>query len=499
VIEDGMMERPIVSTASGDVRGVVEDGVRIFKGIPYAAAPVGENRFEAPQPHPRWNEPREASAGGPTPPQKLRDIPGLDIDALVGTGWVRGDDYLSLNVWAPEGGGIGLPVMVFIHGGAWVLGHKDCPGHDGSAFARSGVICVAINYRLGVEGFLPFDGCPTNLGLRDQIFALEWVRDNIAAFGGDPANVTAFGESAGAMSIGSLITSPLAKGLFRRAIIQSGHGGMTRSITVMQRLVRKVAQQMGVTPDRGGFASTTLDQGVDAVMAVSQPTVRIDLRDDGGREPAYGLSRFLPVHGDDVVPLPAIEALRQGSGAEIELLIGTNREEMNLYFVPTGVKAKINGLLAWFILAKVQPKAHKVLKAYGLGKVKAGEAFTSALTDLVFRWPARRFAEEHRGRTHLYDFSWRSTAFGGAMGAAHGVEIPFVFQTLPCATGPEGLLGATPPPQHVADRMHALWVAFARDGSLPWAPFDPETRQVYDPFTDRVVREEPFPAAPFLP
>ncbi|PXA86769.1 carboxylesterase [Nostoc sp. 3335mG] len=494
-----MMEQPVATTQTGRVRGTVEGGVRRFLGIPYAAAPVGERRFRAPEPHAPWEGERDTSVPGPTPPQRLRDIPGLDIAALVGTGWVEGDDYLSLNIWAPDGDVGGLPVMVFIHGGAWVLGHKDVPGHDGTALARGGVVSVAINYRLGVEGFLPFPGCATNLGLRDQLFALAWVRDNIAAFGGDPANVTVFGESAGAMSIATLVASPLAEGLFRRAIIQSGHAGMTRSVPVMQRLVAKMAKLLGVTPDLAGFASTTPAQCLDALVTVSEPGTRIDLRDADGREPAFGLSRFVPVHGDDVVPMPPLEALKQGAGAGIEVLIGTNREEMNLYFVPTGVKAKINGLLAWLILRKVQPQARKVLKAYGGKGEKAGAVFGSALTDLVFRWPARRFAEEHRGRTHLYDFGWRSTAFGGEMGAAHGVEIPFVFDTLDSATGPEGLLGPTRPPQEIADHMRALWIGFARDGSLPWPAFDRETRQVYDPSTRTTAHEAPMAAAPFLP
>jgi para-nitrobenzyl esterase len=493
------MEGPIVTVAAGAVQGAAENGVRRYLGLPYAAAPVGALRFRHPQHHPGWNGVLDATKPGPTPPQRLRPVPGLDIAPLVGRGWVEGDDHLSLNIWAPDENAADLPVMVFIHGGAWVLGHKDAAAHDGSGFARSGLVCVAINYRLGVEGFLPVPGCPTNLGLRDQIFALQWVRDHIRAFGGDPANVTVFGESAGAMSIGTLIASPLARGLFRRAIIQSGHAGMTRSIPVMQRLVRAVAKRLAVTPDLAGFASTTPAQALDALEAVSLPTARIDLRDEQGREPAFGLSRFLPVHGDDVVPVPPLQALGRGAGEEVDVLIGSNAEEMNLYFVPTGVKRKIGRLLAWLFLRKVQPRAGKVLKAYGMGRgVAPGEAFTRALSDLVFRWPARRFAEEHRGRTHVYDLSWRSPACGGELGACHGVELPFVFDTLASVTGEQGLCG-TAPPQALADRMHRIWAGFARDGSLPWKAFDRDTRIVYDPWTDSAAREEPMPAAPFLP
>ena len=493
------MAGPIVSTKLGDVRGTLAHGVRQFLGIPYAAAPVGGSRFLAPTAHAPWADVRDATVPGPTPPQRIRQIPGLDVEPLIGSGWVKGNDYLSLNIWAPEDAGTDAPVMVFIHGGAWLIGQKDAPGHNGQAFAQSGVICVAINYRLGIEGFLPIPGCPTNLGLRDQLFALQWVKDNIGAFGGDAENVTVFGESAGAMSIGALVTSPLAKGLFRRAIIQSGHGAMTRSVSVMQRLVVKMAKLLSVPATVAGFQSTTPEQGLDAIEKVSAPTARIDLRDENGREPAFGLSRFLPVHGDDVVPLPPLEALKQGAGREIDILIGTNAEEMNLYFVPTGVKRKLGQLLAWIVLRKSQPQARKVLKAYGLGQGKPpGVALTEAMSDLVFRWPARRFAEEHRGQTHLYELAWRSPLFDGELGACHGVEIPFVFKTLSTATGPKGLVG-TAPPKALAESIHAIWVGFAQDGSLPWKPFDRESRQVYELSTAAVHREAPMPAAGFLP
>jgi len=486
---------PIVTIASGRVRGRSEGGVRRFFGIPYTAAPVGPLRFALPQPHAPWDDVLDAVEPGPNAPQIVRPFPGLDIAPLIGHGWIKGDDFLSLNIWAPDDDAPGKPVMVFIHGGAWVLGSKDAAVQDGSAFARSGVVCVSINYRLGIEGFLPIPGVPTNLGLRDQIFALEWVRDTIANFGGDPGNVTVFGESAGAMSIATLVPSPLAKGLFRRAIIQSGHGAMTRSIPVMERLVTKIAALLKVAPTAEGFATVTPEQALVALQTVSNPKARIDLRDEAGREPTFGLSRFTPVHGDDVVPLPPHEALRQGRGAEVDVLIGTNRDEMNLYFVTTGVRAKLNRLLAWIALGRVQPKAWTVLKAYGAGRIAAGHAFTAALTDLVFRWPARRFAEEHRGRTHLYDFSWASPIVDGA---SHGIELPFVFDTLATTTGPQGLTG-TDAPQALAESVHALWVGFARDGTLPWPAFDSDSRQVYDPATTEVFREEPMPAAIFLP
>jgi len=493
------MAEVIAATQSGKVRGEAVDGVRSFLGIPYAASPTGPRRFAAPEPAPKWDGIRDALVPGPTAPHRLRAFPSLDVAPLVGGGWRQGDDYLTANVWAPDDGGTGKPVMVWIHGGGFVIGSNDTSASDGTSFARDGIVCFAINYRLGVEGFLPIPGVPTNLGLRDMIAGLRWVKDNAAAFGGDPGNITVFGESAGAMAIANLIASPLAKGLFNRAIVQSGHGAMTRPIAVAERLVKKMAKILRVTPDKAGFSSLPPEACFDALDKVSAPNARIDLRDEEGREPVFGISRFVPVHGDDVLPSAPIEALRRGAGAEIDVLIGTNRDEMNLYLVPTGVRDKIWGWLATYVLGKSQPHARRVLKAYGLGRVaKPGLALVDAMNDLVFRWPARRFAEEHKGRTHMYEFDWRSPACGGELGACHGIELPFVFDTLPTATGPKGLAGDAPP-QELADHVHSLWVGFARDGSLPWKPFERSSRLVYSMAAREARQEPPMAAAPFLP
>ena len=491
---------PGFQIAAGTVHGVAADGIERFLGVPYAMPPVGERRFMVPQPVAPWQGVRDCTLAGSNAPQRIGDVPGLDARALVGNGWTPGDDYLTLNLWRPAGNTAGLPVMVFIHGGGFVIGSKDAPVQDGACFARDGVICIAINYRLGIDGFLPIPGVPTNLGLRDMIAALEWVQANAGAFGGDRENVTVFGESAGAMAIADLIASPLAKGLFRRAIIESGHGAMTRPLAVAQRLVVRLAKFLAITPDKAGYASVSPSEAmIDAVEKVSLPTTRLDLRDDAGREPVFGISRFVPVHGDDVIPEPPLDALKKGAGADIDLLIGTNAEEMNLYLIPSGVRDKIGRILSWFVLRRSIPRAWAILKAYGMGQgKKPGQALTDAMNDLVFRWPARRFAEEHRGRTHFYEFEWRSPLFGGQLGAAHAMEIPFVFDTLAVATGPQGLCGERPP-QELADRIHGLWVQFAKTGSLPWPEFNRDTRQVYRLEAGKAVHEPPMPAAPFLP
>jgi para-nitrobenzyl esterase len=507
IAENARAEADVVVLPAGSVRGSAANGVRRFLGVPYAAPPVGALRFALPQPPTRWEGVRDATVRGavapqvvPTPEEWEKALPGLDIQPLIGADQQQGADFLVLNIWAPSAGASALPVMVFIHGGAFTGGTGAADVYDGSAFARAGIVCVTINYRLGVEGFAPIPGAPTNLGLRDQLFALSWVQDNIAAFGGDAGNVTVFGESAGAMSVANLLASPLTKGLFRSAIVQSGHGDMVRPIPVAQRLVKKLAKILRVAPTVEGFRSRSITEALAAVKKVSQPTARIDLRNPDGREPAFGLSRFLPVYGDDVLPEHPLAALRNGAGEDVDLLIGTNSEEMNLYFVPSGVRRKIGKFVANFVTKRAEPKAKDVLKAYGINdKAKRpGDAFTEALTDLVFRLPARRFAAAHRGRTHVYDFSWRSSAYNGELGACHAIELPFVFNTLATVSGAKGLAGENPP-QDLADRMNALWATFAKTGALPWPEYDAASRIVYDPATGNAASEPPMPAERFLP
>jgi para-nitrobenzyl esterase len=208
----------------------------------------------------------------------------------------------------------------------------------------------------------------------------------------------------------------------------------------------------------------------------------------------------MPVHGDDVLPAPSIEALAGGAGQEIDLLIGTTSEEANIFFVPGGVRDKLNRWMVELFMWRALPRSSTALRAYGLGRKgeKPGYVLGRALTDLMFRGMARRMAELHEGRTYVYEFAWRSPAIGGQLGAAHAIELPFVFDTLAAASGPRGLLGEAPP-QDLADSIHALWVRFAIDGTVPWPAFDPETRQVYS-LTDQTSACEPLlPAAAFLP
>ncbi|MFE4667573.1 carboxylesterase/lipase family protein [Streptomyces sp. NPDC056716] len=452
---------PVTRTTGGRVRGATNAAVVRYRSVPYAAPPVGALRFAAPAPHPPWDGVRDATRLGPTAPQRPRSLPGLDLTPIIGTGWRTGDDYLTVDVWTPDPGSGGLPVLVFLHGGAFVAGTASAPATDGTAFARDGVVVVAMNYRIGAEGFLPLSGGVTNAGLRDQIAGLEWVRENIAAFGGDPGNITLVGHSAGAVCAGALLESPRASGLFRRAVLQSGGFGSVRGPAEAWRLSAAVADELGVVATARAMREIAPEDLLAAQAAVAAPGRALDLRDPTGHDPGHGMLQYLPFLDDDLLPSNA-------ATAPVDVLIGNCAEEMNAYLVPPGVTASDEAAPLVARLGASHPHPEEVLKQYGLGDGRpAGTVLAEALTDLAFRAPARRYAAAHADRTHCYEFSWPSPLFEGRLGACHGIELPFVFDTLPTAGGPDGLVGDHPP-HDLARRMHRAWTRFATDGDPGW-------------------------------
>ena len=380
--------RQIVKLNTGTIAGVTRHGVRVYLDVPYAAAPVGALRLQLPVPHAGWDGERDASSPGPTAPQFTRAFPVVDIGPLVGDGWRKGDDFLTANIWAPDSVATGLPVMVFIHGGAFSVGSNSTRVSDGTEFARSGVICITLNYRVGIEGFLAAPGVTPNLGIHDVLEGLRWIQRNAAAFGGDAGNITIFGESSGAMVIGLLLASPLSKGLFRRAILQSGHASMLRPPDVAYRVTERLAEHLQISPDAAGFASKSMEECVNALEFIARPTTLVDLRGPNGLDPTFGVKICPSVDNQCVLESP-LEALKYGAASDVDVLVGTNRDEMNLYFVPTGVRQAITGAMATAMLSASHAQAQEVLAAYGLTgeEPSAGEKFSEAMGDLMFRAP----------------------------------------------------------------------------------------------------------------
>lgn len=465
---------PVVRTAAGEVRGALEDGVHVFKGIPFAAAPVGRHRLRPPAPREPWDGVRDALAYGPKPPQAPYPP---EVAALLPELAGPGEDCLTLNLWTPDPGAGGLPVMVWIPGGLYEYhGTGACPWYDGASFARDGVVCVTINYRVGAEGFLYLGDGAANLGLLDQIAAFEWVRDNIAAFGGDPGNVTIFGESAGALSIGTLLAMPRAEGLFRRAIVQSGGAHHVTSPETSLRIARRLAEKMGVAPTREAIAAAPLDGMIAAQIALREEMMAMQ-PDPGfwGEVLLNGLP-WEPTVDGDVLPGRPFERIAAGAGSDIDLMVGSNTEETRLFLVPGGIIDQITEqALAGSIAAYGLP-VEPALAAYGElhPGASAGDLFSAVQTDWYWRIPAMRLADAHAAKTttaatHMYEFAWRSPQFGGRLGAGHSLEIAFVFDTLGRQTQ---ATHGDDPPQALADAMHAAWVAFAKTGDPGWPRYD---------------------------
>jgi para-nitrobenzyl esterase len=467
----------VVTTRHGQVRGQVTEGVAAFKGIPFAAPPFGPNRFQPPRPPQSWDGVRDALAYGRVPPQPPYAPP---FDLLLGDQGLAGEDCLNLNVWSPVPSSHGLPVMVWIHGGAFMRGSGAVANYDGGRFARDGVVCVTINYRLGADGFLYLGDGIANRGLLDQIAALEWVQENIQAFGGDPAKVTIFGESAGAFSVATLLSMPRAKGLFQRAIAQSGAAQHTSSVATAQLIGRNLADKLGVAPTMTSIGAVPLDR---LVAAQAELSVELALRPDQARwgEVAANGMLFEPVVDGEVVPARPIERIVAGAGGDVDLMVGTTTEEWRFFLVPGGAIDRVTDDRLVTTARVMGLDVEHALPVYRTSRPQAspGDLLGALITDWFFRIPSIRLAEaqaRNGGSPYVYEFAWRSPLFNGRFGAAHAVEIGFVFDNL----GREGAmtLAGNEPPQALADAMHKAWVTFASSGAPGWSPYDADERSV---------------------
>lgn len=474
---------PVVTTAQGAVRGLRLGGTTAFLNIPYAAPPLGAGRFAPPQPHASWDGVRDGTVPGPNAPQSERKLGSVDMSPYFGAGWSRGEDYLTVNVWTPEAAGSHSdnrghshrPVMVFVHGGGFVAGSTRSAMYDGSGFARDGVVLVTLNYRLGIAGFLDIPGAPANRGLLDVVAALRWVRDNIAAFGGDPRNVTLFGQSAGATIVGGVLATPEATGLFHRAIVQSGNGLGAFTAEQAARVTRAAAGALGIEPHADAFAGISDERLVEAANRLAG----IDLRTETHRDPLIGLSPFSLVL--DTQPAESVAA---GLGADVDLLIGSNTEEGNLYLAPVGAYSTSTAEDVHAAAARSHPDPARLVETYRKARPGAsfGELRSAIMGDAAFGAGSRALADAHASRsqsaTFAYEFAWRSHALDGELGAAHAVELPFVFDLahLPQLHGPGGLLGPDKPPADLAARVHEAWTRFAGTGDPGWDRYDSERR-----------------------
>jgi carboxylesterase type B len=381
--------------------------------------------------------------------------------------------------------------MVFVPGGMFEAGSG--ASYDGRRFAGRGVVCVTINYRVGAEGFLYLGKGNANRGLLDQIAALEWVRDNIVTFGGDPGNVTVFGQSAGAMSIGTLLSIPQASGLFRRAIAQSGGAHQVIPVEAARKVRAQLVERLGVAATREAIAAVPITRLLQVQAELKADLISHPDPARWGRDVSVNVMPWQPVIDGVVVPARPLERLVDGAGAGIDLMTGSTLDEFNFFLAPTGAIDRVTPEeLAGAIAAYGLP-AQETLATYRAARPGAGpgELLSAIQGDWLFRIPALRLADAHAGSspaTYMYEFAWRSPQFSGRLGAGHGLEMPFVFDLLP--DGPDPLLGAHPPRQ-LAGAMHAAWVGFATHGECPWPKYDLSRRStmrfdahsevVYDP------------------
>ena len=477
---------PVAHTSLGDLAGVTvathspnahgsrpDRFIEVFRGIPYALAPVGPLRFAPPVPISPWSGVRMTDRFGPMAPQ----VPGLLESMLDGGGVaVDEDNCLTLNVWTPACDHGNRPVMVWIHGGAFLTGGGAVSWYDGTRFATDGdVVVVTINYRLGVFGFLHLDDAPDSgtAGLADQIEALRWVQNNIAAFGGDPDRVTVFGESAGAMSIGAMLGAPSARGLFRRAVLQSGACANVNSSEQAELRTTQVCDALGL-------AAATADQ-LRAIPAADLLAAQQQVLSTGGTA-----LPFQPVWGGSLLPVHPLAAIKDGMGAQPEAVLhGTTLDEMRLF---TAWDSSLTGIDGDGVVSRARARhgdsAKDVVDLYRSihPSFEWGQVWSAMETDAVFRIPAHDLVNALRTTgvpSWQYVFAWPTPLLGGRMGACHAVEIPFVFNNVR-QPGASQFLGAAQHLEELSAHMNQAWIRFAHgDAPHPQWPAEDESHPVW--------------------
>ena len=466
----------VATIGQGKVQGkATSNGTVAFKGIPYATPPVGELCYKPPQPPRPWMGTFEAKDFGKVAPQPRDSSEGA-------TQFPQSEDCLTLNIWTPNVDKSSRPVMVFIHGGGWTGGASSDPLYDGAALSKRGnVTVVTLNYRLGALGFLylgetggPEYAQSGNLGLLDQAAALKWVGANISAFGGDPGNITIFGESAGSMSVCALMGMPAAKGLFRRAIAESGALNTLRSTDYAYSVTQRFMAHAGVT-DVAGLKSLSVEQIVKAETAQM-------------KEEFQAGTMFGPVIDGSVLPEPPLHVIAAGSAAGVDFMNGTNLDEVRAWTqaIPGLDSLSIKTVLPFFPMLEraLGPSVDSIEASYKSRRpnVTEGDITMAVGTDVLFRVPAIRVAEAQSAKqsnTWMYLFTWPSPV-NKHLGSCHGIELPFVFGNLK-DPGMVKYIGSDPP-QKLADIMQDTWIAFARTGnpnnkSVPsWKAYDDQTR-----------------------
>ncbi|MDQ0971679.1 para-nitrobenzyl esterase [Neobacillus niacini] len=480
------MTNTIIESAYGKLQGEQINGVFAWKGIPYAKPPVESLRFRAPELPDSWEGIRDATSFGPVAPQSQREIMeffGNDISNMS-------EDCLYLNVWSKGADDKKRPVMVWIHGGAFVSGSGSSSWYDGASFAAQGdVVVVTINYRLGIFGFLHLGeiggeeyATSANCGIQDQVAALQWVQENIAAFGGDPNNVTIFGESAGAMSIGVLLGFPSAQGLFHKAILQSGAAANVHASEKATKIAGHLLATLQVEP-------TNLSKLEE--LSVEQLIQAADL------VPPMSLG---PVIDGVSLPRHPEEAIAEGSAKDITILIGTNKDEYNIFsaFDPAWKNADETKVKQLF--EKTFGPLVPLISSYlGGNQPLSQELYNKLLTRSVFTYPAQKLTElqvKQGAPVWMYRFDWETPVFGGALKSTHALEIPFVFNTLD-TPNTENFTGSSPERKLVASQMHQAWINFARNGnpnseSLPeWPQYNLNDRSTLIFNIDSAVENDP--------